>query len=110
MPVHPDVKSTVHAFEPQPVCKSAKNHPIAWNGEVGFVYSSRVFGRHKGRGRGKWVVEVGVVGMTVALQLPVAGDVDAGPRIDIIRGWLSLQWTAGVVKLPPARERLVVSW
>ena len=40
--------------------------------EGSFIYASRVFGRNERRFRREWIVEVGIVRMTVSLQLPMS--------------------------------------
>ena len=67
--VDPEMVGTVHTFE----SKTVQNFmlPTIWDREISLVQACWVLRRNKWWVRRKWVVDIGVVWMTIALELPV---------------------------------------
>ena len=71
--VDPDMVGAVHTIEPKTVQNIIL--PTIRDREIGLVQACWVLRRNKWRVRGKWVVDIGVVWMTVALELPMTWDI-----------------------------------
>lgn len=71
--VDPDMVGTVHSLESKTVGNIIL--PMIWDREMCLVQSCRVLRRNKWRVRGKWIADVSVVWMTIALELPVTWSV-----------------------------------
>ena len=71
--VDPKVVGTVHTLE----SKTVRNVilPMIRNRELGLIQAGRVLRRNKWRVRRKWVTDVSVVWMTIALELPMTWNI-----------------------------------
>lgn len=67
MPVDPHIEGAVYAFEPQP---NLLVRPLTWDFELAEVGSGGIDIGDFGRCHGKWKVEIGVMGISIALSLP----------------------------------------
>lgn len=64
---------TVYTFEP----KTVENIivPVIRDREIDLVQACWVLRRNKWRVRGEWVTDIGIVWMTIALELPMTWDI-----------------------------------
>ena len=69
-PIYPDMVSAVHSFESKSIREAAIDLPVSWDREVRLVQPSWIVRWRIWRMCWKWIIEVGVVRMAVALQLP----------------------------------------
>lgn len=71
--VDPKMVGTVHALESETVQDIIS--PTNRDREIGLVQARWVLRRNEWRVRGKWVIEISIVWMTIALELPMTWSV-----------------------------------
>lgn len=102
--VDPDVVGAVDAVEAQPELR--RGVPRSRDGERPLVSTSGVLCGDVRRANGNRVLDVGVPGLAVALELPVARNAHLGPGGVLAgRGLGGLQRRGGIVKVPAAVEQ-----
>ena len=67
--VDPKMVGTVHTLKSETV--QCIISPTIWNRKIGLVQACWVLRRNKWRVRGKRVTDIGIVGMTITLELPM---------------------------------------
>ena len=93
----------INAVEPKP--ELGLGIPVCWDVEGSPISSDCIFGRDVRGADREGVLDVGVVGDTVALQLPVAGNLDCRPGyVWGMSGLHGLTRRGTVVKLPDTVE------
>jgi hypothetical protein len=97
------VVGAINAVESKP--ELGLGIPVCWDVKGSPISSDCIFGRDVRGADREGVLDVGVVGNTVALQLPVTGDLDCRPGyVRGMSGLHGLSCSRTVVKLPDTVE------